>query len=377
MQKSRSLWFTLLILVMVFSLMLSGCGKKQEVVKETELGVNVATAASREIAQSEQYAGIVRGKNEVAIMPKAAARVTSILVKPGDYVTQGQTLVTLDSSDYEAGVRQAEAGLAMAEAGKRANDVQLENARANYERIKKLHEAGAMSDKDLDMARGSYEALTAGTAEAGIAQAQAGLMQAQTQLNHCIITSPINGTVGSINVSLGDTPSMQSPVAVVSDTSQLEIEVMVSESDISYITSGSEVDVHIKAAGDDAFKGVVESISSVPDTVKRSYAVKVSLPNDEKKIKSGMFAEVSAATQKKSGVICVPRNAVVPKGARTVVYTIDKEKRAQEVEVTTGISNEKYIEITKGLKKGEKVITKGSTLVNEGTLVRVITGGDK
>jgi len=369
--------YLLLVTVLVLSLIAAGCGKKEEVVEETEITVDIAKAEKRDIAKSASYSGIVRGENEVYIMPKVMARVTAIYVKPGDQVREGQTLLVLDSSDYEAAVKQAEAALAQAEAAKRANDVQKETALANYERMKKLHEAGAVSDQQMEQARSQYEALAAGGAEAAVEQARAGLLQAQTQLNHCIIKSPISGVVGSINLSLGDTASPQSPAAVVTETSRLEIEVLVSESEVSYIEAGREVDVFIDAVQDEPFKGRVKSVATVPDPVKRSYVVEVMLDNPDGSIRSGMFAEVSIATISKDDALCVPRSAVIPKGGRDVVYTVDKESRAREKEVTAGIENSSYIEIVKGVKEGEKVITRGNTLVNDGTRVRAVAGGDK
>jgi multidrug efflux pump subunit AcrA (membrane-fusion protein) len=88
-----------------------------------------------------------------------------------------------------------------------------------------------------------------------------------------------------------------------------------------------------------------------------------------------MFAEVVVNTINKDNAVCVPTNAIVPKGARSVVYVVDEENRAREREVEIGIENTTYVEIIKGVSVGEEVITKGSTLVAEGTLVRVITGG--
>jgi RND family efflux transporter MFP subunit len=283
----------------------------------------------------------------------------------------------MDSTDYQAGVQQAEAGLQMAEASKRANNIQAEAYRAAYERTKKLYEAGAASSQQLEQAQTQYEALTAGTADASVAQARAGLMAAQTQMDKCILTSPMNGVVGTISVSLGDMVSMQSPAAIVTDVSELEVQVMVSESDVSYIKPASSVDVMVTEVNDKPFKGVVESISTVADPTKRSYLVKVSLPNEESKIKSGMFAEVKIATESKAGVLCVPVSAVMPKNGNTIVFTVDKSKRSRSIKVETGIKNNRYIEITKGLQEDQEVIVKGNTLVNDGTLVRVVTGGAK
>lgn len=352
-----------LVLLLMAALLMSGCGKKEEVIKETEISVNTAQAQERSIAKSTRYAGTVRGQNEVYLLPKAAARVTAIMVKPGDKVGQGQVIMTLDSSDYQAGAAQAQAGL-------KAAQIQLESARSNLERTQKLHDAGAASPQQLEAATSGYEA-----AQVGVEQGNAALAMASIQLNNCTLTSPISGVVGNINLSLGDTANPASPAAIISETSQLEIEVMVSESEISFIQTGSSVDVYIKAVSDKPFTGQVATVATVPDTVKRNYPVKITLDNPEGKIRSGMFAEVAVNTVSKNNVVCVPTNAVVPKGARTVVYVVDDKKRAREREVEVGIENNQYVEIAKGLKTGEKVITKGSTLVAEGTLVRVVTGG--
>jgi len=343
--------------------LVSGCGQEKEVVKETEISVSTAQAQERSIAKSARYAGMVRGQNEVYLMPKVPARVTGIHVNPGDRVAQGQTLITLDSSDYQATVAQAQAGV-------KAAGIQLENARLALERTEKLHAAGAASQQQLEQAQSGYEA-----AQVAVDQANAALAMASLQISYCTLTAPISGVVGSINLSLGDTANPASPAAVVSETSQLEIEVMVSESEVSFIEVGSPVDIYVRAISEDAFKGQVATVATVPDVVKRNYAVKVTLDNPEGSIKSGMFAEVVVNTISKDNAVCVPTNAVVPKGSRTVVYVVDEEKRAREREVEIGIENTSYVEIVNGLSVGEQVITKGSTLVADGTLVRVITGG--
>ncbi len=363
--RKRTRLVSVIMLTILGAALITGCSQEQTVEKESEITVTAAAAQTQNISKSATYSGIVRGQNEVYIIAKAAARVTGIHAVPGDQVSQGQTLITLDSSDYDAAVRQAQAGLHMAE-------LSLENARQNFERIAKLYEANAISQKDFEAAQNGVK-----TAEVAVEQASAGLAQVMTQVNNCIITSPINGTLGSINLSLGDMSNPASPAAVVTDTSRLEIEVLVSESEVSYITPGSEVEVRIKALGDQKFKGTIANVATVADPIKRNYAVKVSLDNPDNTIKSGMFAEVIASTINKEDAVCVPQSAIVPKGATTVVYVVDNENRARERQVTVGIENATIVELTDGIQPGEKVITKGNTLVREGTLVRVVAGGGK
>lgn len=374
----RTLFGTIVLLALLLGLTaLSGCGKTEEVSEEPELSVNVVKAATRDLAQAVTYTGLVRGQREVYITPKVPARVTGIHVSPGDSVRQGQVLLTLDNTDFIAAIKQAEAAVAMAEANKQSNDLQREIARKNYERMQELHAAGAVSDQQLETARAQFEALASGAVEAALEQARAGLLQARTQYNNTVITSPITGTVGSINLSLGDTANPQAVAAIVSDTAKLEIEIQVTEAEISYIEAGAEVQVFIRAVRETPYTGKVVSVATVADPVKRSYPVKVELDNEKGEIKSGMFAEVVMATISKQDVVSVPASAVVPKGGRTLVYVVDQENRAREREVETGISDGTFVEIVKGLAPGETVITKGNTLVNDGSLVRVVTGGEQ
>ena len=372
---NRRKWYLVLVIALLVALLaVSGCNKTTEVVKESELTINTAPVQVQDLTKRVGYSGIVRGQNEVYLMPKAAARVTGIYVQPGDYVKAGQTLITLDNTDFLAGVQQAEAGVALAQAGLRNNELQVESAQADFARAQSLHEAGAISAQQLELARLKYESLTAGSAQAAVAQAEAGLQAARTALDKCVISSPINGVVGSIGLSLGDSANPAVAAAIVSDTTALEIEVMVSEAEVSYIQKDSEVDVQVQAVQEEMFKGQVASIATVADPAKHNYVVKIALPNPDGRIKSGMFAELKVNTISKNGVTAIPLSGVIPKGGREIVFVVDQDSRAREVEVKTGIKNDSYIEIISGLTPGQEIIVKGNTLVSEGTLVKVVAG---
>lgn len=367
---------TLLLVILVFSLLVSGCGTATETVKETAFSVNAATAAKIDMAQALKYGGTLRGTNEVYIYPKIASslRVTGIMAQPGERVSVGQTLITLDSSDYQAKIKQAEAYLANAVAGKKGADANLEVLKANLERTRQLYEQGGVSKQAMETLQAQYDGAMAGSADALVALYQAMLEEAQNSAAHCNIASPINGVVGTINVSLGDMASATSAAAAVSDISTLETDVLVSENEVSYIKTGSEVEVYVRAVSEKPFKGKVATVALMPDPVKRNYSVKIVLDNKDGKIKSGMFAEAVVYTEARNKVLAVPAESIIPRDSNNVVYIIDKNNRAQEKEVKLGIKNDKYTEIILGLKAGDKVITKGNTLVNKNTLVKVISG---
>jgi len=362
------------MVLLTAALAISGCGKEVHTTAESQITVVTAKAQIMDIAKNVSYSGFVRGKNEVKVLSEIQARVTGILVQPGQAVRAGQLLITLDDSNYQAAVAQAQAALQQAEAAKAANDINIETARKNLERVQKLHESGAASTQDLERAQDALSLLTTGSAEAAVDMARAALKQAQDNLAKCYIKAPIDGIVGNIAVSLGDYAMMNSPVITITDSRELEIEIMVGESEIGYIKQGGEAQVMIKAAAEEPFKGVITQIATVADQDKRNYAVKINLNNPDNLIKSGMFAQVSLDTVSKQGVLCVPINAVIPRGEKQVVYVCDSESRAHEIEVETGLSSSTHVEIVKGLSEGQEVIVKGNTLLNEGALVRVVSG---
>jgi RND family efflux transporter MFP subunit len=186
----------------------------------------------------------------------------------------------------------------------------------------------------------------------------------------------MDGIVGRVDVSVGDTTSLQSPVAVINKTAELEVEGKVRESDVSSVQAGTAVKVRIRAIGEEPLTGAVKSVASVADSVTRTYPVKVALPNNPAaQVKSGMFAEVMLGTQHRAGVIAIPMDAVLPKSGESVVYVVNEENLAQAVVVQTGLNDGTYTEITEGLQVGQKVVTKGNTLIDETSVLNLADGG--
>lgn len=374
--KKRYLNIVVLLVIMAVILVVSGCGKAKEQAAADAITVETADVQIMDITKYAGYSGRVKGSSEEEVMPKLARRVTAVYVTEGQAVQQGQVLVSLDSSMLDTAVQQAEAAVASARAGQAANEVQRQTALANYNRMQELHDAAAVSDQALEAAKAQYDALNTGAAEAGVAQAQAGLNMAQQNLSDCNITSPMSGIVGRVDVRVGETASPQKPVAVINNTSDLEIEVRVSEADISSIRTGTAVKVQINAIGEAPLNGTIKGVASVADPVTRTYPVKVALPNNAAaQVKSGMFAEVLLGTQRRSGVIGIPMAAVLPKSGESIVYVVNGENSAQAVIVQTGLNDGKYTEITSGLQLGQKVITKGNTLINESSVLNFADGG--
>ncbi|MDR3289479.1 MAG: efflux RND transporter periplasmic adaptor subunit [Peptococcaceae bacterium] len=354
---------------------LNGCGATDTTTAETSVNIETAAAEIKTIDKYVTYTGRVKGSNEVSVLPKIASRVTAVYVQAGQSVGAGQTIASLDSSDLEVSMAQARASLAAAQASKAANDIKIEAAERNYARLQSLFEAGAIASRDLEAARDELNALTSGTVSANLAQIEASLRSLEQQLQNCQITTPIAGVVGWLDLSIGQTVNPQAPVALINPDNGLEIELMITESDISYLTVGQQVNVSIDAVDSAVIAASVKTVSSIANQASRSYPVVIALPNPEGKIKSGMFAEVRLATLHKPGVVCIPLTAVLPQEGVSVVFTVNAEQRAEKLSVKTGVNDGVDIEITEGLQAGQPVITKGNTLVQDGTLTNLADGG--
>ncbi len=368
--------FAALVVLLSFSVLATGgCGSRNQAVeKESSIKVDTALIKKMNISQNTSYSGVIKGSSEEAVMAKESRRIAAVHVKEGQSVHRGQVLISLDRGTSDISVQQAQATLAAAQAAAASNQVQLQAAQRTLKRAQEMYNAGAASITELETAQDQVSTLSTGAVEAAVAQAQAGLNATRKNSENCEITSPINGIVGRIDVAVGDTASLQNPVVVINTTDNLEIKIKVSESDINSIRPGIPVEVWVDSIGK-SLTGIIKSVASIADST-RSYPVAITLQNNPGvQAKSGMFAEVKLATQNKENILGIPMSAVLPQNGESVVFVVTNKKRSHQVRVETGISNGKYIEIVKGVKNGQTVVTKGNTLIEENTLLEISDGG--
>lgn len=353
-----------LVVILIMALFCgAGCGNN-EAQSEVDNRLTVGTAVVKEgsISKEVTYSGSIKGANEVTLYPKAAARVVSIHLREGDRVSKGQTIISLDTTDYQTGAAAAEATLAAAEAN-------YQNVKSNVDRTRALFEQGGVSSQQMEQAElGLIQADTA------VQQAQVAMDNAQNMLNNCQITSPINGVVGLIQITEGNMASPQAPVAVVSSTGKMAVKINVSETDIGYVSANSEVRVKVSSIPGQEFPGRVTSIATVVSPLTKGFPVEITLDNPDNLLKSGMVAEIRLSTQQKDGVLTISRGAVVEKGARRVVFTVDEEAVVHETEIEVGLENNDFVEVISGLSPGDQVVVKGQTLLNDLDEVRLAEG---
>lgn len=377
---------------------------------DASIAVNVKKVSKTSVVSIAALNGKIRPVQEINIVPKIPGKVDKIFFDIGQKVECGETLFTLEDKDIRLQVRQAQAGLDMANSGlvrakggaaelqesqlisaAASAEISYNDAKAAFERTKRLFESGAASKVDLErsesqlkLAEQQYNSaktnleitITKATPEniasiqAQVNQAAAALELARSQLDNTIIKSPINGIVASRNIDAGELVGSAGVAMSVIDLSSVIVDINVVEDMINKIKLGDRVEVMIKSAGDKPFMGDIINISPATDVKTQSYIVRVRIDNKDCIIKGGMFAEIKLILDKAEDVVAVPISAVVDEGDKKYVYIL-KGDIAEKREVSTGLFNDELIEITKGLSENEILIIKGQELVLDGSKVTV------
>ena len=336
----------------------TACGKEAVEEEKTLRSVEIMTVGKGEIASQFAYTGKAAASRQVSVVPTVPGKVTDFNFDVGDEVTQGAVLFTIDTVDLNNNLRAAEAGYNVA---KLARD----NAKNTYENNKLLFDEGIISKAEYDQIKYGYEA-----AEAQLASTQVQLDTLQKSISDCAVKAPLTGVVTQRNVEIGGFASAAAPAYVVMDLSKIKVEVGVSETVLNTIKIGDKVDVLMTAVSELPLEGTVSTVSPAAGQTGM-YTVKIELDNADGIIKSGMMAEVSFTAEKAEDTIVLPRNSVITKEDETYVYVV-KDGVAKKVPVELGIEAADTIEITKGLKDGDDVVTKGQTYISDGEEVNVV-----
>ncbi|MBQ2703032.1 MAG: efflux RND transporter periplasmic adaptor subunit [Alistipes sp.] len=332
---------SLLIVCAVAGVACSGNEKKQQAVEQTkELSkVTVATAARRNVTQSVSFTGTVEAQVVNNIASQQPLRITKILVDVGDHVKAGQTLVTLDNSS-----------LVQASA-------QLENSKKEYERAKELYEFGGASKSEFDGRKLSYE----------VAKSAYNNLVENTTL-----VSPVSGVVSARNFDVGDMASGY-PVLVVEQIRPVKIMINVSESLFSKIKRGMKVYVTLDAYGDEKFAGRIARIYPTINNTTRTFQVEVSIPNNDERIRPGMFARVTLPYATVNRVIISDRavNKLMGSGDRYVFIYNPADSTVRYSKVELGQHMDYEYEVISGVEAGEQVVVLGQLGVTNGEKVEL------
>lgn len=366
-------------LILGLGLLVTGCSQEANTVVEEEsyIPVEIHEVSTSTLTEKAIFSGKVFSEQEVAVIPKVPGKVNRVQVKVGDRVQAGQVLFTMDTSDYQSSLDNANIGIRMAEIDYEMNKEQVETAETNYERQKELYDAGAIPLAQLESVEMQLNNAKKGLelAEIRLEQAQLGLEQAQKAIADSTVTAPVSGTVSGLNVVEGQMATQTAPAVTITKLDSLYVAINIPENMVNNFSPGQKTTVIINSATKEELPGTITNISPSANMTTGLYSMKVTFESKDAQIRPGMFAKVEIPTQTKEDVLTINSEAVVLKGGQYIVYVVEGE-RAVAKEVTTGLDTGAQVEILEGLEVGEQVIIKGQTLVQDGSKVKVVGGSE-
>jgi HlyD family secretion protein len=346
-------------------------------------GMRIVTARVTEgpIVRSVTATGTVNPVITVQLGTYVSGPITAIYKDYNAPVKKGQLIAKIDPRPYQVTVDIAHATLANAIAQLGKDEADLAYKKVTWERDSALYKDDSVSKDTLDSAYSAWQEDVAqvNLDKANVQQQKANVKAAELNLNYTNIVSPVDGTVVSRNVDVGQTvaASFQTPTLflIAQDLTKMQVDSNASESDIGYVKEGQKATFRVDAFPDRDFEGIVSQVRQAPITVQNvvTYDVVVSVENPELLLKPGMTANVNIVTASKPKVVRVPIDALrfsppgqppadsaaldgAP-GAQTRVWVLDNRK-VTPVSITTGLSDGTWVEVADGdLEAGDRVVT--------------------
>ncbi|MDR1123938.1 MAG: efflux RND transporter periplasmic adaptor subunit [Elusimicrobiota bacterium] len=297
-KKLAKICAAVLVAILIIFILVKIFGGKKGVSYKTEL------PRKTRITEKVEASGKINPVTQTSVGTQVSGRVQELYVDYNSIVKKGDLMAVIDPSTYESAVLQQEANL------QRVDSV-FKNAQRNYERYQKLYKDALVAKSELDNAEVDYL-----SAQAQVTQAKASLDKANIDLGYTKIISPVNGIVISKEVELGQTvaASFQTPTLflVAEDLTKMQIEVNISEADISKIKEDQDVEFAVDAYPDITFKGVISQVRNSPTTIQNvvTYTVVVAVDNQDLRLKPGMTANASIITAHKRGVLSVSNQSL-------------------------------------------------------------------
>jgi HlyD family secretion protein len=398
-------------LAVILLLIAAGCAKKEEKEAEAVVPVQVVKARADAIRRMVEADGILFAVNQAAVAPKISAPVRVFYVNRGDHVRQGQLLALLENSDLAAGAQESKGQFDQAQANyrsitaatvpeevikaqtdERADKEALDAAQKVFESRQKLYKDGALARKLVDdaqvtyaQARSQYEAAQQHlealqnvgkqeqikTAEAQVETAKAHYQGAEAQLGYSEIRSPISGVIAERAIYAGEMAPAGAPLLTVMDVSRVVARANIPQSQAGYLHVGDRATVTASGSAEGA-PGKLIVVSPAVDPNSTTVQVWVEMANPGERLKPGTTVHVSIVAATIKEAVVVPGAALLPAadgGTQVMVVGVDAAAHARKIE--TGVRDGELVEVVKGLKPGEQVVTVGGLGLQDGAKVRV------
>jgi membrane fusion protein (multidrug efflux system) len=293
--------------------------------------------------------GFVEPNQGVTLTAESAGVVNAIHFESGQLVKKGQILVSVNSSVEESNLQSIQA--------------KLPATQATYERFKTLYGQGSVSQSELDQAQANYRSL--------VSQ----IKSIKETIGRRSIVAPFTGEVGLRNVYLGQYIQPGTKIVQLQDTQTMRFRFTVPQTDLSKVKLDQTVQIHVDAYPNTPFSGHITAIEPAVNYQSGLVQIQADIPNNDGKLRSGMFARANVILPNIPNQIIVPQTAITYTLYGDTVYVLKKEKgvlRAIQTVVTTGNTQGENVHILSGLTPDETIVTSGQVRLSNGAKVHVV-----
>jgi RND family efflux transporter MFP subunit len=319
---------------------------------------NIVKVKSGTVVTGPIVSGELRAEHEATVRAELGGSMLQVNVEEGQPVRQGALLGRIDAATLDDARRSAESAV-------RSAENQLEVARKESERTQQLVAAGALAQRDLDVAKSNVT-----SAEAQLADARSRLVSVQKQLSDAVLRAPISGVVSNRAVSKGDVVTVGMELLTIIDPTSMRLEASVPSEQFGELRPGAPVQFTVRGY-DQPFEGKVERISPSADPVTRQIPIFVAIPNVAGRLVAGLYAEGRVVSKSAQGLV-VPDNAVNTTSGSPWVARVAGGK-VEKVNVTLGLRDPRteQVQIVSGVNDGDIVLRGPAQGIAPGTPVKI------
>ena len=318
------------------------------------VGARTAVVGTRAFTETESAIGIVTQRpGHFAVMAAPApTRVAKVFVTLGQYVKAGDPLVEFEQQGFDAALRSATTA--------------LQSAQQSFDREQRLAAEGIAARKDVEQAA------------AALAQANAAQVTARRDQQLSILRAPIGGVITMMDAVLGASADVSQQLVEVTDPDALDVMLQLSPAAAARVRVGQTVSVTAAQAstgsgqGASLGDGVVKDVGLELDSASRTVPVRVVIARPPRALRVGESVIGQIAVAQRAKAIAVPAEALVPEGEGYRVFVVDSAGIAHARDVTIGARNEAYVEIVRGVRAGERVVTYGAYGVSDSAKIAMV-----
>lgn len=328
--------------------LLTACGEKSAGAGGGGQGADRPVPVNTQVVQLSAWSdtlealGTAKARESVTLTAKVSEIVQDVHFESGQDARAGQVLVTLRGDAAKASLEQAEATYAEAD--------------RLYRRQKELAEQQLVARSTLDTQLALRDA------------AAARVQQMKADIGDRTVRAPFAGVLGIRQVSPGSLITASTVIATLDDVSRMYVDFQVPEAALATVDNGDAVNATTAAWPGRTFEGVVETVDARVDPATRAVTVRAVFANPDRALRPGMLLNVNLFRPERRALV-IPEIAVVQVGRDTFVYRVKADSSVEQVTVSTGVRREGRVEITEGLKAGDRIVVDGTGKLRPGAKI--------